>query len=227
MIGLHNFGHQTRVKKYHTASVVLCKCDSMEFSKEELEIEAMNCEKSDITLSSSARKCSMCNIGDIVRVGRETNLVIYTRAGTRMGAHVEMRCNNRGARPCRAGHYYGYIKVGSEKHVDDNALRNEYLVTSSHTAFAVDYLWDITLQILFSRATFEGLANIFNNLHFSNLPYDIMRKRENICAKRITEAFFLYAFIEVGQRFNVTVAIPRTLGKYSKYLKQGLSLREI
>ena len=188
----------------------------MELSKEELEIEVMNCENTGITLCSSARKCSVCNIGDVVKVGRETNLVIYTRSGTSQGVHVEMRCNNRGEAPCRAGHYYGYVKVGSEKHVDDDVLKNKYLITSSHTAFAVDYLWDITLQILFSHATFEGLANIFNNLHFSNLPFDIMRKRENIYSKRIAEAFFLYAFIEVGQRFDVAVTIPRTLGEYSK-----------
>ena len=70
------------------------------------------------------------------------------------------RCNNRGEAPCRVGHYYGNVKVGSEKHVDDDVLKNKYLITSSHTAFAVAYLWDITLQILFPHATFEGLANI-------------------------------------------------------------------
>ena len=188
----------------------------MELSKEELEIEVLNCENAGITLCSSARKCGVSNIGDVVKVGRETNLVIYTRSGTSQGVHVEMRCNNRGEAPCRVGHYYGYVRVGSEKHVDDDVLKNKYLITSSHTAFAVDYLWDITLQILFSHATFEGLANIFNNLHFSNLPFDIMRKRENIYSKRIAEAFFLYAFIEVGQRFDVAVTIPRTLGEYSK-----------
>ena len=134
------------------------------------------------------------------------------------GVQEEMRCNNR-ALPCRAGHYYGYVKVSVEKYVDDNSLKNQYLITSSHTAFAVDYLWDITLQILFSRATFEGLANIFNNLHFIKLPFDIMQKRENIIYKRIAEAFFLYAFIEVGQRFQISVIIPRTLGEHSKFKK--------
>ena len=69
----------------------------------------------------------------------------------------------------------------------------------------------LTLQILFSRATFEGLGNIFNNLHFTNLPFDTLLKRQNIFAKRITEAFFIYAFIEVGQRFNIEVTIPKTL----------------
>jgi hypothetical protein len=103
------------------------------------------------------------------------------------------------------------VKVETAKHIEDDALRNTYLVTSSQTAFAIDYLWDMTLQILFSRATFEGLGNIFNNLHFTNVPYDTLLKRENIFAKRITEAFFMYAFIEVGQRFNVEITIPKTL----------------
>jgi hypothetical protein len=103
------------------------------------------------------------------------------------------------------------VKVETAKHIEDDALSNTYLVTSSQTAFAIDYLWDMTLQILFSRATFEGLGNIFNNLHFTNVPYGTLLERENIFAKRITEAFFMYAFIEVGQRFNVEITIPKTL----------------
>ena len=50
-------------------------------------------------------------------------------------------------------------------------------------------------------------------------PFDIVQKRENIISKRIAEAFFLYAFIEVGQRFQIDVIIPRTLGEHSKFKK--------
>ena len=189
---------------------MICDRSAMEFSKEELDIENLNVENSEIILTSSCDKCSECKTGNVVKVGRQTQLVIYTRTGTKRGTHVEMRCNNRSL-PCRAGHYYGYVKVGNVKHVAEDALRNEYLVTSTQSAFAVEYLWDITLQILFSRATFEGLANIFNSLHFTNMPYDIMKKRETVIAKRISEAFFLYSFIEIGQRFNITVSIPRSL----------------
>ena len=84
-------------------------------------------------------------------------------------------------------------------------------MTSSQTAFSIDYLWDMTLQILFSRATFEGLGNIFNNLHFTNLPYDMMQRRENVFAKRIAEAFYLYSYIELGQRYDICMTIPTTL----------------
>ena len=182
----------------------------MEFSEEELKIEALYLEASGISLSSSAVTCDICKTGNVVKVGRETNIVIYTRSGTKKGLHVEMRCNNRSL-PCRAGHYFGYVKVGTAKHIDSDALRNEFLVTSSQTAFSVDYLWDITLQILFSRATFEGLGKIYNNLHFTNLPFDLLKKRENIFSKRITEAFFMYAFIEIGQRYDIDLSIPRSL----------------
>ena len=193
----------------------------MEFSKDELEIEAMNVENAEIRISSSSVKCDICKTGDIVKVGRETSMVFYTRSGTKRGVHEEMRCNNRSL-PCRAGHYHGYVRVGASKHIDDGALRNTFLVTSSRTAFAIDYLWDITLQILFSRSTFEGLGNIFNNLHFTNLPYDILQRRENIFSKRITEAFFLYAFIEVGQRFNIDMVIPSTLDEAILANKNGI-----
>ena len=182
----------------------------MEFSEEELKIESLGVEQSNIQLSSLSSKCDVCNTGTVVKVGREANLVIYTRTGTKKGLHVEMRCNNR-TLPCRAGHYFGYVKTGSAKIIDKDALRKEFLVTSSQTAFAIDYLWDITLQILFTRATFEGLGNIFNNLHFTNLPYDTLQKRENIISKRIAEAFYTYAYIELGQRYDIEMTIPQTL----------------
>ena len=182
----------------------------MEFSADELKIESLELEQADIHLSSSYLKCTVCNTGDVVKVGREAHLVIYTRTGTKQGVHIEKRCNNR-TLPCRAGHYYGYIKAGTTKVIDNDALQQDFLVTSTQTAFAVDYLWDITLQILFSRATFEGLGQIFNNLHFTNLPYDTLQKRENVFSKRIAEAFYTYAYIELGQRYNLEMAIPQSL----------------
>ena len=69
------------------------------------------------------------------------------------------------------------------------ALKNKYLVTISQTAFGVDYLWDCLLQIVFSNATFESLANVYNNLHF-------------VHRKRIAEAIFLFAYLELGQRYG-------------------------
>ena len=182
----------------------------MEFSREELEIESLGCLPSDICLSSSAVECEVCKTGTVVRVGREASMVIYTRNGTVTAKHEEKRCNNR-TLPCRAGHYYGYTRTGQTKVLDQDVLRGEFLVTSSQTAFSIDYLWDLTLQILFSRATFEGLGNIYNNLHFTHLPFDTLQKRENIISKRIAEAFYMYAYVELGQRYDIQMTIPSTL----------------
>ena len=182
----------------------------MEFSLDELNLESLDVETSDIQLSSSSVKCKICKTGNVVKVGRESHLVLYTRTGTKKGVHIEKRCNNRTTQ-CRAGHYYGYIKSGATKVIDEDTLKREYLVTSNQTAFSVDYLWDITLQILFHRATFDGLGQVFNNLHFTNLPHDTLQRRENVFSKRIAEAFYLYAYIELGQRYDLEMSIPRSL----------------
>ena len=63
----------------------------MEFTKEELEIEELNLETSNICLSSSSLNCDVCKTGNVVKVGRETSIVIYTRTGTKRGVHVEMK----------------------------------------------------------------------------------------------------------------------------------------
>ena len=182
----------------------------MEFSKNELDIETLCAEVSAIRLESSATLCQVCKTGSVVPVGREASLVIYTRTGTKRGVHIEKRCNNRSL-PCRAGHYYGYLKTAEGKIIERNALRKEYLITSSQTAFAVDYLWDTTLQILFNRATFEGLSNVYNNFHFTNIPFDTRQKREAVVCKRIAEGFYMYAYIEIGQRYDIAMTIPRSL----------------
>ena len=195
----------------------------MEFSQEEIEIENVCDDVSEIRLESSVSLCEVCKKGSVVPVGRETQMVLYTRSGTRRGVHIEKRCNNRSL-PCRAGHYHGYVKTAEGKVIDNDALKKEYLVTSSQTAFAVDYLWDSALQILFNRATFEGLANVYNNFNYKNFTPDIKKKREAVVCKRIAEAFYLYSYIEIGQRYNIEMTIPQTLEE--AILEQKSALHE-
>ena len=83
------------------------------------------------------------------------------------------------------------------------ALKKKYLVTSTQTAFSVAYLWDCLLQIVFSNASFESLAKVYNNLHFLNLPTDVMLRRIEVNRKRIAEGIFLFTFLELGQRYGV------------------------
>ena len=102
----------------------------MEFNEEELNLEQKDAEATNIKLVSTSVKCEVCKSGTVVKVGRETPLVIYTRFGTKKAVHVEMRCNNRSL-PCRAGHYYGFVRNGTAKVINGDALKGDFLVTSN------------------------------------------------------------------------------------------------
>ena len=198
---------------YHAFIYQFIKMIRMDWNKkDDIEVEKFGSNKSEIVLRTNAKKCKVCKTGDVVSCSgnkEEDTFMIYTRDGTLAAKHLEYRCNNRHL-PCRAGHYHGYVSMG-EKGNDEKprcyekfALKNEYLVTSSQTAFSVSYLWDCLLQIVFSNASFESLAKIFNNLHFVNLPDDVMLRRVEINRKRIAEAIFLFAYLELGQRYGVS-----------------------
>ena len=62
---------------------------------------------------------------------------------------------------------------------------NKYLVTSSQTAFEIKLVWDWVLQLHFSTTSFEALGYIFNNLHLTNLPYDVLQKREETSVVKV------------------------------------------
>ena len=168
----------------------------------------------EIILMSEYERCQICHYGKLIKRPREKDkdsLVIYTRNGTVKGYHQEKRCNNQSL-PCRAGHFYGYITTSkNEKVIDEYILRNDFIITSRQTAFSVDYLWDISLQILFSQASFESLANIYNNLFFTNCSLDVMNRREEMVRKRISEAWFYYAYIDLGQRWKMDLKLEDDL----------------
>ena len=97
----------------------------MEINQEELNLEQNDAEATTIKLVSTSVKCEVCKSGTVVKVGRETQLVIYTRFGTKKAVHVEMRCNNR-ALPCRAGHYYGFVRNGTAKVINSDIQSNSF-----------------------------------------------------------------------------------------------------
>ena len=133
--------------------------------------------------------------------------MFYTRDGSLLGVHKEYRCNNR-VLPCRAGRNYGYVTKGeNRKCYEWFALKKKFLVTSNQTAFSVAYLWDCLLQVVFSNATAESLAKIYNNLHFVNLAMDVMQRRVEIHRKRISEAINLFTYLELGQRYGLSPTI--------------------
>ena len=161
---------------------------SLDNQTSEFEVEKIGAQSVELVLEPVVQVCKVCKVGNLTTVSDRRGydgLIVYTRDGSYLANHVERRCNNRQL-PCRAGHFYGYVSMSVKasskrfKCYDKEALKNEYLVTSSQTAFCTMYLWDCVNQILFSNASFESLAKVYNTIHFVNLPMDVMLRRIEI-----------------------------------------------
>ena len=158
-------------------------------------------------LQTSLQKCLICKSGDIVVKSRQCNkegFVIYGRNGARQALHVEQRCNFRNSSfECGPGYCYGYTSYKGMKIISDDALQNPVLVTSSQTGFDLDYLVELVGRVHISSTTFEGAAKEFNRFHNMNLPFDVLEMRTEIFRQRVSEAYYLFTYIEYCQRYNV------------------------
>ena len=199
--------------------------ENKELTEDEHSFECQNTSSLESIgiLESKDMLCKLCGFGQLLKPDSKgaTQLTIYTRQGTKTVLHQEKRCNNY---RCRTGHYYGFHRAKKGKVFDENVLQNDYLITSSQTAFKIAYLWDKALQVHFSQASFESLSNIYNCLHLVNLPYDTLKKRENIYRKRITEAYKTFIFLDLLQRYvvaNPTIDnLNDTILEHMSFLKE-------
>ena len=156
-------------------------------------------------LESIYDKCVMCGDGELVidttRMENKEEIVIYGRNGTYMAQHIEKRCNKRN---CRASYFHGYHKHNGKKIFQKDALKNKILITSNQTGFEVQYLYEVALDIALSNSNFESISAKYNNLHFTNLPYDVLWRRQDLFGKRLSEAYFLYIYLDLGQRYCIS-----------------------
>ena len=66
----------------------------------------------------------------------------------------------------RLGLYHGYrVRKGGEKLYEDDCLTNKVLVISNVTAFEVDLCFRLVMSVYHHNATWEGLADEFNDIH--------------------------------------------------------------
>ena len=104
-----------------------------------------------VILKTSLEKCPECNIGKIVphkRNNKSLNMIVYSRKGTYGAEHLEHICNNQNTfNPCRASFFYSYYKVKGKKIYYDHALKQDILVTSTQTAFEIEYLLELTALV--------------------------------------------------------------------------------
>ena len=157
------------------------------------------------TLKTSKKKCVVCKVGEIVKVpNNNLDTLVFVKQGIRKMKHEEYRCNfrNREA-PCRAGYYHGYITHQGMKIFDDDVLNNKVLVVSSQSAFDIEYLVDLVSEVELYAACFETCAKKFNRYHNFNLPQDTLNKRALLYKKRVSNAYFLFVYLESCQRYQI------------------------
>ena len=154
-------------------------------------------------LKTKRTKCAVCAVGDLrPDLRSEQSMIVYTRNGPRRVKHVPMRCNNRNPE-CRAYHGYGFYQTKSNKIFEDDALRNKVLITSAQTGFEIDYLVEISASVEINSDAFEGLAKVYNRLHSNRLPTSTADRRIEVHRKRLTDAYFLFIYLELSQRYGV------------------------
>ena len=160
-----------------------------------------------LVLKTNIKKCLVCGVGDIVSHTRGKNrdsILIYGRNGTFTASHPEYICNNQNKfKPCRVSYFYGYYKVKGKTVYHNDALRNEFLVSTPHTAFDISYLIELAATVELCSVNFEGMSSVYNRIHNRKLPSDTMPRRIELCRKRMTEAYFLFIYLEMGQRYCI------------------------
>ena len=87
----------------------------------------------------------LCECGSVLKEsGRNASLTLYTRNGVVLNAvHYEKRC-----RSCGRGYFYSFHTRGQHLHYEDSCLEQPYLITSRKTGFAIDLLYEWSLNIL-------------------------------------------------------------------------------
>ena len=84
---------------------------------------------------------------------------------------------------------------------ENDALHHEVLVTSEQTGFDIEYLVDLANRVQLQNATFESEAKVFDG-KLSNLPFDVLQKWLLVDRRRISQAYFLFTYLEASSRYD-------------------------
>ena len=124
-------------------------------------------------------------------------------------------------------YYQGYTVHKGDNIYENLTSETKYLVSSNETAFSVEYLYEISLYILHTNASFFALADVYNQLHcFDNSTIE----RKNLNRQRLDDGFYLYGLLEMSSRsdinpkFNIVEKwLDEALLKYNTPLKERFS----
>ena len=71
---------------------------------------------------------------EVFDFGRESNVAVvyHNEFGTYLGSRMSKRCKS-----CKVFEQYGYYSLEGMRHMDDNVLKNEFLLSTEDTAIQV------------------------------------------------------------------------------------------
>ena len=94
---------------------------------------------------------------------RISEVVVYDETkGTFLASKIPKVCTSK---KCHFTQYYGYYTVGNSKFFDEDWKKNEFFLSTSKTAFTMDVLKKLEIEIHLGKLSFKEKAEIYNDVH--------------------------------------------------------------
>ena len=97
----------------------------------------------------------------LINRNRPAHPVVYTTSGTYIAAAYTGRCAK--CLTTYSTSYY-YTQDGKQ-HFHSHREDQQYFEITSHTVFEIELLRQLTAQLIFSAASFESQAEVYNTVH--------------------------------------------------------------
>ena len=118
-----------------------------------------------IVLVSDKESCTLCKTKLNIRADRSSHVTLYDdKLGTVQAVHFTKYCRKRG---CSYQQHYGFSTRGDSNQVtyDQDWHSLTYFMSSSETAFSLDFLCRLDSEILLGQISYYQRADIYNDIH--------------------------------------------------------------
>jgi hypothetical protein len=118
-----------------------------------------------VILISSRANCRICGSKLYIRGDRMSRVIIYDdKLGTQPATHYTRYCRRKG---CSLQQHCGYCTLGDSGKIEyDDKWRDEpYFMSSRETAFCMDMLNRLDMEILIGQISYKQRAELYNAIH--------------------------------------------------------------
>ena len=172
----------------------------------------------EIILESKVESCLKCG-ANISSHQRSSQILIYTETGPKLGRSIDKRCSNQ---ECKSGFFLGYYTPKNQDDIkiyQENALKEEYIISTSDTAFATSLLYDGVLAMKCGNNAFKSTAHRYNLKHEYNISNSgVQLARAKLSDKCFANGIWRYALLDIERRYGVEIehnkSIDITLEKH-------------